>query len=216
MTRDTHPRFDFGTLAQDYDRWYETADGKAHDRQQKAAVVRILPFPARNAKLLDIGCGTGHWSHFFASLGFSVTGVDLSPQMIEQACSRDSTHCVFGIADACCLPFGDAAFDVVAAMTVIEFASCAEAIVAEMFRCVSKDGAVIVGALNALAPLNRNRVAEGKEPYASARLFAPHELRDLLEPYGMVRMLVTAHDVGNSESQQMDAFVVAKASRHMR
>ena len=217
MIRGTHTRFDFASLAQDYQRWYETADGKAHDSQQKAAVLRVLPLPAGNdCKLLDVGCGTGHWSHFFASLGFGVTGIDLSLQMIGQARSRDRTPCLFGIGDACRLPFGDAAFDVVSAMAVVEFVSCVEAIVVEMFRCVRKDGAVIIGTLNRLAPLNRNRVADRKEPYSSARLFSPTELQDLLAPYGTVHILVTDPGVEVNENGQSGAFIVAKVSRPIR
>ena len=210
MIRDTHTLFDFGGLARDYDGWYETADGKAHDAQQKAAVMRVLPLPAVNAKLLDVGCGTGHWSGFFASRGFRVIGIDVSQEMVDVANARNTPAGLFGIADACCLPFGDAAFDVVSAMAVVEFVSCVETIVAEIFRCVRKDGAVIIGTLNRLSPLNRDRLADRKEPYSSARLFSPTELRDLLSPYGTVHILVTDPRVEVNESGQNGAFIVAK------
>jgi len=215
MIRDaTATRFDFGPRAQGYDRWYETADGKAHDRQQKAAVVRVLPLPlVHDARLLDIGCGTGHWSRFFASLGFGVAGVDISLPMIEQTRARAGSRGPFGVADACSLPFGDDVFDVVAAMTVVEFVPDAEAVVAEMFRCVRKDGAVLIGTLNRLAPLNRNRVAAGKEPYASARLFSPTELRDLLGPYGTAHVSVTDPEDEGNEPGETGAFIVANTSR---
>ena len=211
MIRDTHTLFDFGIMAQGYDGWYETADGKAHDHQQKAAVMRVLPSPAGHAKLLDVGCGTGHWSRFFASRGFRVTGIDASPEMVSAARAPNTPARLFGIADACSLPFGDGSFDVVAAMAAIEFISDAKAAVAEMFRCVRKGGAVIIGTLNRLAPLNRNRVANRKEPYSSARLFSPTELRDLLALYGSVDMWVTDSGVKDDESGQSGAFIVAKA-----
>lgn len=41
--------------------------------------------PAPPAKILDIGCGTGSLSLVLAKLGHQVTGIDLSPKMIEQA-----------------------------------------------------------------------------------------------------------------------------------
>lgn len=39
----------------------------------------------RGGRVLDIGCGTGSLSIVLASLGFDVTGIDLSPAMIKLA-----------------------------------------------------------------------------------------------------------------------------------
>jgi len=213
MIRRTHTRFDFGALARSYDRWYETAEGKAHDHQQKAAVSRLLPPPTRNATLLDVGCGTGHWSRFFGSLGYRVVGVDLSREMLCRARSHDRIHGLFGIADGCSLPFDDFAFDVVSAMAVVEFTSCVDALVAEVFRCARTDGTVIVGTLNRLAPLNRHRVAAGKEPYCAARLFSPTELRHLLAPFGTVRVVVAKSGANDDER---GAFILAMATKGVR
>ncbi len=47
------------------------------------ALMTVLPPPP--ARLLDLGCGTGWTSAFFARRGYTVTGVDLAPGMIELA-----------------------------------------------------------------------------------------------------------------------------------
>ena len=47
------------------------------------AVMTLLPPPP--ARLLDVGCGTGWTSAFFARRGYRVTGVDIAPDMIAQA-----------------------------------------------------------------------------------------------------------------------------------
>jgi len=47
------------------------------------AVISLLPPPPK--KLLDLGCGTGWTSRFFAKRGYIVTGIDLSEDMIKNA-----------------------------------------------------------------------------------------------------------------------------------
>ena len=43
---------------------------------------------SRPGKLVDFGCGTGRHLTLFAGLGFDVTGVDLSPHMLETCRSK--------------------------------------------------------------------------------------------------------------------------------
>lgn len=182
--------FDFAPLAGQYDQWYATPAGRAHDRAQKRDVRRLLPRASAGQALLDIGCGTGHWSAFFAEMGYRVTGVDIAETMIEVARSA-VPQCTFQVADACRLPFDDGTFDVAAAMATLAFVPDAAAAVGEMARCTTTGGRLLVGALNRLAPLNQHRLARRKEPYASGQLLSPAEVKCLLSPYGRVRMIAS-------------------------
>ncbi|HYV37655.1 MAG TPA: class I SAM-dependent methyltransferase [Gemmataceae bacterium] len=47
------------------------------------AVFTLLPPPP--ARLLDIGCGTGWTSRFFAKRGYEVVGIDIAPDMVFHA-----------------------------------------------------------------------------------------------------------------------------------
>src|ERR1700759_4021444 len=49
-------------------------------------------------RVLDVGCGVGRWSRLLAAKGAQVTGVDLSPTMVQQAQSRAAAE---GVADRC-------------------------------------------------------------------------------------------------------------------
>jgi len=191
MTHQPRTLFDFGPLAGEYDRWYDTPPGRAHDQVQKDDVRSLLPLASTGQTLLDVGCGTGHWSAFFAEMGYRVTGVDIAPRMIEVARAAVSS-CRFEVADASQLPFEDSTFDIVSAMATLEFLPDPAAAIAEMARCAKEGGHLLVGTLNRLAPLNQHRLAKGKEPYASAHLLSPDELRSLLAPRGRVRMVASS------------------------
>jgi SAM-dependent methyltransferase len=52
-----------------------------------AHIVELLQLDIR-AQVLDIGCGPGWLSEFLARCGYSVTGVDISPDMVEIARDR--------------------------------------------------------------------------------------------------------------------------------
>jgi ubiquinone/menaquinone biosynthesis C-methylase UbiE len=196
MILNAHSLYDFGRLASDYERWYDTPAGGAHDQAQKSDVRRLLKPAPPGVRLLDVGCGTGHWSRFFASLGYEVVGVDISEGTIQVAKACPAPNCRFEVADALALPFGDHCFDVVAAMSTIEFVSDASVALVEMFRCVKPNGAVLIGTLNRLAPINRHRLAKGREPYASGRLLTPGELRKLLARFGRVRTVASSPNTG--------------------
>jgi len=186
--------FDFGPLAQTYGRWYATADGVRHDMAQKRDVLRFLGRAETEARLLDVGCGTGHWSRFFATLGYSVVGIDLSLAMVRVAHSQRTPETTFQVADACALPFERASFDVVTAMATIEFVITPSRALKEMMRCLRRGGRALIGTLNRDAPLNRERLIEKREPYASGHMYSPGDLRDLLEPLGRVRVTASNPD----------------------
>jgi SAM-dependent methyltransferase len=58
--------------------------------------------------LVDVGCGTGSYAAALAELGWTVTGVDVSEDMLRRAREKgvDAVR-----ADATALPFEDASFD---------------------------------------------------------------------------------------------------------
>lgn len=184
--------FDFGAMARNYERWYHTPSGRMYDRCEQAALRRFLLPAQPGRRLLNVGCGSGHWSRFFASQGYEVTGIDISEEMIKEANCGNVTHCRFQVADARDLPFADHCFDVITAITVLEFVKDPSAVISEMVRCLRSEGRLIVGMLNRLALINQLRIDQAKEPYISGRLFSLAEIRALLEPYGQVRIQVAA------------------------
>jgi len=210
-------RFDFGSLSHDYDRWYATPPGRANDLAQKKDVLQLLPLATTTGqRLLDVGCGTGHWSGFFATLGYAVVGIDISPEMISVARRQRRPELAFQVADAGALPFKDASFAIAAAMATIEFTVSPPCVLKEMARCVVRKGRILIGTLNGSAPLNRQRVEEGREPYASAQLYSAEELCALLSPFGRLRMVASIPGERNDSDLRINPdapFIVAEIQR---
>lgn len=178
-------RFDFDAVAEKYDRWYDTPAGAMYDRLEKRAIARYLKQNGRGKRLLEIGCGSGHWSSFFAEHGFEVTGIDISSSMLQIAKSKNIPNAVFQPADAHSLPFDDNSFDITVAITTLEFLANAELAVQEMYRCTRKPGGqIIVAALNKISRLNRRRQGNPDSLYARAHLFTAGELKTMLHKYG--------------------------------
>jgi 2-polyprenyl-3-methyl-5-hydroxy-6-metoxy-1,4-benzoquinol methylase/glycosyltransferase involved in cell wall biosynthesis len=60
-----------------------------------ANMAVTLALPA-GAKILDVGCGSGWLSEYFARLGYQVKGVDISPDLIEMSRERVA-HVPYGV-----------------------------------------------------------------------------------------------------------------------
>lgn len=70
--------------------------------------------PGRASDVLDLGCGTGSLSLLAAEQGHRVTGVDLSPPMVDLARAKlAGRDAVFLFGDAAAPPVGEQRFDVV-------------------------------------------------------------------------------------------------------
>jgi SAM-dependent methyltransferase len=96
-------------------------------------------------RVLDVACGTGNLAIPAAKAGAEVTGVDIAPNLIEQAIARAAAEGVkakFDVGDAEALQYDDASFDIVMTMFGAMFAPRPDVTASELMR-VTKPGGLI-------------------------------------------------------------------------
>ncbi|MFJ8113218.1 class I SAM-dependent methyltransferase [Streptomyces sp. NPDC096132] len=100
----------------------EEPDHGLRDPEVRAAWADRLRtwLPERACDVLDLGCGTGSLSLLAAEQGHRVTGVDLSPPMIDLARTKlAGCDAVFLLGDAAAPPVGEQRFDTVLVRHVV-------------------------------------------------------------------------------------------------
>ena len=170
-----HNPFANPDTAAGYEAWYQTA-GRRADRQEKALLRRWLSdFPAA-CSILEVGCGTGHFTRWFGELGLQAVGLDLSRPMLDEAVRLSGPVYLQG--DALRLPFLSKSFDLVTSITTLEFLPEPMQALAEALR-VARHG-LILGVLNAESRLGRQYKSEGGPIWEVARFFTPYELKRMI------------------------------------
>lgn len=99
-------------------------------------------------RILDVACGTGNQSIPAAKLGAKVTGIDIAPNLIEQAqnwAEKEYLDIKFDEGDAENLPYADAEFDVVMTMFGAMFAPRPDRVSAELARVCRPGGTIAMG-----------------------------------------------------------------------
>jgi SAM-dependent methyltransferase len=168
-----------GDGAARYESWYETDEGRRADEAEKAALERLLQVFPQPGSVLEVGCGTAHFTRWLADEGLAATGLDSSLEMLAAGLSSDGVRLVQG--DAHSLPFMDGSFDLAAFVTSLEFLRRPRGALIEALR-VARDG-VLLGVLNRwsfLGVWRRLRRLFRRTSYDEARFYGVGELERLL------------------------------------
>jgi SAM-dependent methyltransferase len=146
-----------------YEAWYHTPRGRwIGDRE--FILLQSLLRADEEGSLLDVGCGTGHFSRRFARLGLSVSGIDPDPAALKFARMQgNDVHYLQGSAQE--LPFSDNAFDYTIAVTSLCFIDEPLQALREMWRVTRH--AMVLGLLNRHSLLHLRKQGQGS--YLGAR-----------------------------------------------
>ncbi len=163
-----------------YESFYE-GKYKETDILEKEALSAMLNHFPDAKRMLDVGCGTGHFTRWYAQLGYETVGLDISPIMLNVAIQL--WHGPFYNAPAEKMPFDDQTFDVVSFVTCTEYMPDLHRVLREARR-VGRQG-IIIGLLNkwSLPTVRRKvQVLFGKNPfYATATFRSPNQIKGMCE-----------------------------------
>ena len=124
-------------------------------------------------KLLDFGCGGGVNAVILATLGFEVTGFDISPRCVETAKQVAEAHqlsdrCHFSVQASESLEYPDEYFDVVVGIDILHHVEIASS-VAECLRVLASGGTALFKEFVEVPAIDRFRNT------AVVRVFFPKE-----------------------------------------
>lgn len=126
-----------------YDAWYHRPRGSWIGDIEFAAMMRLMR-PQKGQSLLDVGSGTGYFARRFAHAELNVVGLDPDARALDLACREGGATYLRATGSA--LPFANASFDQVAAVTSLCFIADPQRTVSEMWR-VGREG-IVLGLLN--------------------------------------------------------------------
>lgn len=101
--------------------------------------------------VLDVACGTGNLAIPAARTGARVTGIDIAPNLLEQARVRaadENLAAQFHEGDAEAMPYGDESFDVVMSMFGAMFAPRPDVVASELARVLKPGGTLAMANWN--------------------------------------------------------------------
>ena len=163
-----------------YDAWYQLPAGRRVATAEHDALAAMLAMLPAHDTVVEVGCGSGHFTRWLATQCARVIGVDPGPGMLAVARAAGGGAYVRAAAEA--LPLADASADVVAFITTLEFLAAPTAALREAARVAR--GGILLGVLNRASPLGLRRTLAarfGPSVYRAARFYTVWSLKRLLE-----------------------------------
>jgi len=180
-------------------------DARAAELEQR--IVRFVA-PGGDERALDSGTGSGALAFALAPHVREVVGVDLVPELLEQARKRaaEVPNVSFVEGDSTKLPFEYGEFDLTGTLRTLHHIARPELAVAELVRVTRAQGRVLVvdqiAPVDPLAAAELNRFERTRDA-SHTRALADVDLRGLFEANGLV--LVRAEY--QREPRDLDAYL---------
>ena len=158
-----------------------------------------------NAKVLDVCCGSGVVGASFKGKVKSITGLDLTPEMVELSKQRLDKVYKGTVYD---IPFDDNTFDLVVTREVLHLLQNPQNPVSEIFRVLKPGGQFIVGQIIPFGPEDgpwMYRVFKKKQPLIF-NMFQEHDFKSMLTSAGFIDMKTSEYNLWESIDVWINTF----------
>jgi ubiquinone/menaquinone biosynthesis C-methylase UbiE len=195
-----HVSVNYDSIAATYDRRYLINDYSGVEKALMAFVGRGL-----RGRVLEVGCGTGHWLRLLAEHGLSAAGVDASYNMLDYARAQTpGTALAHGRAEQ--LPWATGTFERLFCINAFHHFDDKVGFLAEARRVLAPGGQMMTVGLDPHVGIDTWYIYEYFEPASridKSRYAATSQIRDWMRARGFT-------DVRTSEVQHLPARLSAR------
>lgn len=134
----------FAKISPRYDLLNHLLSANIDLRWRRRVVRKLKPLLTKDARVLDVGCGTGDLSiELFEKTAAQVTGLDFCRPMLTLAQAK-APRLAFIEGDALCLPFADASFEALTIGFALRNLASVEDGLGELLRVLKPNGVVAI------------------------------------------------------------------------
>ena len=167
------------------------ANMAAHSYEDAFKLLSALSGPGQKDTVLDVACGPGLLACEFAKVTSQVTGIDLTPAMIEQAKvleqQKGLNNITWDIGDVTHLPYDDASFSLVVTRYSFHHMIDPASVLSEMKRvCISGGRIAIVDVTPQADKIDAYNYVERLRDPSHVRALPFAELAGMIEKAGLV------------------------------
>jgi ubiquinone/menaquinone biosynthesis C-methylase UbiE len=182
----------------------------AHARAQVEPLrerLRAFLAPLRgDERVVDSGTGPGTLALAVAPLVGSVVGVDLVPELLDEARRDAPENVTFVVGDVAALPFEDFSFDLACSRKTLHHTSRPELALAELVRVTRPGGLIFVddqvAPLDPLEAFELDRFERRRDP-SHNRMLSDGDFRDFFAMNG----LVLERSERSSDRRELDSYL---------
>lgn len=171
------------------------SDAALRERLLLARVHKLSGVDEAPPRVLDLGCGEGHFAALLVKAGMSVVAADVALEPLQRAREAHPELDLCKLAPDAPLPFDDCSFDAVWAGEVIEHVADTQGWLSEVRRVLRSGGTLLLstpdhGPLARIAmALSRRRFEQCFDPRSDhLRFYTRQTLAELLADFGFERI----------------------------